>query len=77
MVEGRTGWQYEDAEQFAAHLASLLDTPRRRGTMSLAAREHARATCGAQEFGRSVLEVYRQSLQRRAPRIIARPVVTA
>ena len=45
--------------------------------MSLAAREHARATCGAQEFGRSVLEVYRQSLQRRAPRIISRPVVTA
>ena len=77
VLEGRTGWQYEDAEEFSAHLASLLDAPRRQEKMSLEAREHARATCGAQEFGRSVLEVYRQSLHRRSPRIIARPVVTA
>ena len=45
--------------------------------MAAAAREHAQATCGAQDFGRHVLEVYRQSLRRRPARIISRPVVTA
>ena len=77
VVEGRTGWQYEDAEQFSAHLSALLDGPRRREEMATAAREHAQATCGAQDFGRHVLEVYRQSLRRRPARIISRPVVTA
>src|SRR5699024_9652358 len=77
VIEGRTGWQYEDAEQFSAHLSALLDDPRRREEMATAAREHAQATCGAQDFGRHVLEVYRQSLRRRPARIISRPVVTA
>src|SRR5690606_4525783 len=77
VVAGRTGWQYEDAEQFSAHLSTLLDGPRRREEMAAAAREHAQATCGAQDFGRHVLEVYRQSLRRRPARIISRPVVTA
>lgn len=77
VVEGRTGWQYEDSEQFSAHLSALLDGPRRREEMATAAREHAQATCGAQDFGRHVLEVYRQSLRRRPARIISRPVVAA
>jgi 1,2-diacylglycerol 3-alpha-glucosyltransferase len=77
VVEGSTGWQYEDAEQFSAHLAALLDAPQRRADMSAAAREHAIATCGAQDFGRAVLAVYRQSLRRKAPRVISRAAVTA
>ncbi len=77
VLEGRTGWQYEDAAQFSAHLDTLLDAPRRREEMSLTAREHAAATCGAQQFGRRVLDVYRQSLRRRPARIISRPVMSA
>ncbi|WP_114855076.1 glycosyltransferase family 4 protein [Brachybacterium sp. YJGR34] len=71
VLEGRTGWQYEETAQFSAHLDELLDDPARRARMSAAALEHARATCGAQEFGRAVLEVYQQARRRRTARLSA------
>ncbi|MGP9537518.1 glycosyltransferase family 4 protein [Brachybacterium sp. AOP43-C2-M15] len=77
VVEGRTGWQFEDAAQFTEHLSALLDDPRRRGQMARAAVEHARATCGAAEFGRRVLDVYQQVRRGRSPRIIGRQAVAA
>ena len=77
VIAGRTGWQFETAGEFSARLDELLDdAPLRRG-MSLAAAEHARATCGAQEFGRAVLGVYQQVLRRRSPQIIASRTVVA
>jgi len=77
VLEDRTGWQYETPEQFRAHLAQLLEDPHRREEMSLAAAEHARATCGAETFGSRVLDVYREAIGRRTPRIIAPQAVVA
>jgi 1,2-diacylglycerol 3-alpha-glucosyltransferase len=77
VLEGRTGWQFEDAEQFTAHLDSLLDDGARHEQMSAAALEHAGATCGAQEFGRSVLAVYQQVRAARAPQLLHREPVPA
>lgn len=77
VLEGRTGWQYEDAAQFTAHLSALLEDPALRERMSAAALAHARATCGAREFGRGVLDVYQQILRHRPPQIIARTAVSA
>ncbi|MDN5688725.1 MAG: glycosyltransferase [Brachybacterium sp.] len=77
VIAGRTGWQYETAAEFSTRLDELLDDEPLRGQMSLAAAEHARATCGAPEFGRAVLGVYQQVLRRRSPQIIAPRAVAA
>ncbi|MDN5600206.1 MAG: glycosyltransferase family 4 protein [Brachybacterium sp.] len=77
VVEGVTGWQFEGPAQFTARLTSLLDDPRGREQMSRAALERARTTCGAQEFGRSVLGVYQQARERRAPLMLRREAVPA
>src|SRR5699024_3197675 len=77
VVEGVTGWQFEDPGQFTARLHSLLEEPRVREQMSRAALDHARSTCDAQEFGRSVLAVYQQARERRAPLITRREAVPA
>ncbi|WP_245851306.1 glycosyltransferase family 4 protein [Brachybacterium vulturis] len=77
VVEGVTGWQFEGPAQFTARLNALLDDPRGRTQMAHAALEHARATCGAQEFGRSVLGVYQQARERRAPLLLGREAVPA
>lgn len=77
VLEGRTGWQFEDAAQFTAQLGALLDDPQRRAEMSAAALEHAQATCGAGDFGRGVLEVYQQVSLRRSPRLVGRQAVAA
>ncbi|MDN5898993.1 MAG: glycosyltransferase family 4 protein [Brachybacterium sp.] len=77
VVEDVTGWQFEGPEQFTSRLSSLLDDPHGREQMSRAALEHARATCDAQEFGRSVLDVYQQARRRRAPLIARRETVPA
>src|SRR5699024_1303469 len=61
VVEGVAGWQFEGPGQFTARLHSLLEDPRGREQMSRAALDHARSTCDAQEFGRSVLAVYQQA----------------
>lgn len=74
VLEGRTGWLYEDAAQFTACLDSLLDEPLRREQMAVAALEHSHATFGAQEFGRHVLEVYQRAVDRRAPILRREPV---
>lgn len=70
VVEGRTGWQFESAAQFAACLDALLDDPALHAGMVRAALAHAGATCGATEFGRGVLAVYRQAQGGRAPRLL-------
>ena len=77
VLDGRTGWQYEDPGEFTALLGSLLDDPRRHAAMSAAAIEHARATCGAQQFARAVMEVYGQVRRRRSRRVIARTAMVA
>ncbi|MBP2382346.1 glycosyltransferase family 4 protein [Brachybacterium sacelli] len=77
VIAGRTGWQYETSAEFSARLETLLDDPALRRTMSAEAAEHARATCGASEFGRAVLAVYQQVLRRRSPQIIATKAVAA
>lgn len=77
VIEGRTGWQFEDAAQFTAGLSSLLDDSQRWEQMASDALDHARATCGAQEFGAQVLEVYRLVRQSRVPQLAGREVVAA
>ena len=77
VIAGRTGWQYETAAEFSSRLDELLDDGALRREMSRAAVEHARATCGAQEFGQAVLEVYQQVQRRRSPLIIAPQAVAA
>lgn len=77
VVEGVTGWQFEGPAQFTTRLNSLLDDRRGREQMSLAALDRARATCDAQEFGRSVLSVYQQARERRTPLIVRREAVPA
>ena len=77
ILEGRTGWQYEDSAQFAAQLDRLLGEPMRREQMAVAALEHAHATFGAQEFGRQALSVYQQARARRSPQIIRHELVAA
>lgn len=77
ILEGRTGWQYEDAAQFSTQLDSLLDDPLRREQMAVAALEHAHATFGGEKFGRHVLDVYEQARERRSPQIIRRQPVAA
>ncbi|WP_245822684.1 glycosyltransferase family 4 protein [Brachybacterium avium] len=77
VVEDVTGWQFEGPGQFTSRLHSLLDDPRRREQMARAALERARTTCDAQEFGRSVLDVYQQARQRRAPLLARREAVPA
>lgn len=77
VVEGVTGWQFEDSAQFTDRLGALLDFPELRERMSRAALEHARDTCDAQEFGREVLAVYHQAQERRAPLIVRREAVPA
>ena len=74
VIDGSTGWQFEGAEQFTAHLSALLDEPWRREEMSREALAHARATCGAAEFALAVLEVYQQARRLRSPRIIRQSV---
>lgn len=73
VLDGETGWQVEGAEEFCRRLDELLDDDISREAMSGAALRHAHATCGAREFGAAVLEVYKQVLARRSPRILARP----
>ena len=77
ILEGRTGWQYEDSAQFAAQLDRLLGEPMRREQMAVAALEHAHAAFGAQEFGRQALSVYQQARARRSPQIIRDELVAA
>ncbi|WP_394216071.1 glycosyltransferase family 4 protein [Brachybacterium vulturis] len=77
VVEGVTGWQFEGPAQFTDRLNSLLDDPRGRTQMAHAALDHARATCGAQEFARSVLGVYQQAREHRAPLLLGRDAVPA
>ena len=77
ILEGRTGWQYEDSAQFAAQLDRLLGEPMRREQMAVAALEHAHAAFGAQEFGRQALSVYQQARARRSPQIIRHELVAA
>jgi len=77
VVEGSTGWQFENTAQFTARLHMLLDEPRRRERMSRAAVAHAQATCSAQVFGRDVLDVYQRARQRRAPLVMIREAVPA
>ena len=77
VLEGRTGWQIEGAEEFAARLETLLEDPSLQAEMSAAAVSHAVATCGASEFGRAVLDVYGSALQRSGPQIITRQAVAA
>ncbi|HJB09524.1 MAG TPA: glycosyltransferase family 4 protein [Candidatus Brachybacterium merdavium] len=77
ILDGRTGWQVDTAEEFVARLGTVLDDARLREQMSAAAIAHAHASCGAESFGRSVLEVYQQSRLPRSPRIIAREAVAA
>ncbi|MGY5763697.1 glycosyltransferase family 4 protein [Brachybacterium sp. DNPG3] len=68
VVDGRTGWQYEDADEFVRRAAALLDDPALRAQMSDAAVEHAQATCSSAAFGRAVLSTYHGCLEsRRAP----------
>ncbi|WP_345078477.1 glycosyltransferase family 4 protein [Brachybacterium paraconglomeratum] len=77
ILDGLTGWQYEDSAQFSAHLGALLDDPLRREQMSVAALEHSHATFGDQEFARKVLEVYEQVHAQRSPLILRRQPVAA
>ena len=77
VVEGVTGWQFEGSAQFTTRLNALLDDPREREQMSRAALDRARTTCDAQEFGRSVLGVYQQARERRAPLIVRHEPVPA
>ncbi|MFC7373734.1 MULTISPECIES: glycosyltransferase [unclassified Brachybacterium] len=77
VLDGRTGHQYETAAEFTQHLSALLDDPRTRREMAAAAVEHAAATFGARRFGRSVLEVYQQTLLRHSPRVITRMAAVA
>ncbi|MFC0674153.1 glycosyltransferase family 4 protein [Brachybacterium hainanense] len=66
VVEGVTGFCFEDAAGFAAGLDRLLSSSALRATMSAGALEHARRTCGADAFARSVEDVYRGVIARRA-----------
>lgn len=77
ILDGRTGWQYEDAAQFSTHLSALLDDPLRREQMSVAALEHSHATFGDQEFARSVLAVYEQVHAQRSPLLLREQPVAA
>lgn len=77
IIDGRTGWQYQDAAQFSDQLSALLDDPLRREQMSVAALEHAHATFGDQDFARSVLNVYEQVNAQRPPLIDHRESVAA
>lgn len=72
ILEGRTGWQFEDADQFVPRLRTLLDDPVRREVMALSALEHAEASCGAARFGRSVLDVYQQVRRSPGPLLLPR-----
>ena len=77
VLDGRTGWQVDTAEEFVARLGEVLDDARLRERMSAAAISHAHASCGAEAFGRSVLEVYQHSRRRHSPRTIAAEAVAA
>lgn len=77
ILDGITGWQYEDAAQFSTHLSAMLDDPLRREQLSVAALEHSHATFGDQEFARNVLNVYEQVHAQRSPRVLRRQPVAA
>lgn len=62
VLDGRTGWKIDETAEFTQRLDSLLDDPELHEAMSQAAVVHAAATCGAGDFGRSVLGVYEQTL---------------
>lgn len=69
VIDGRTGWQYDDAGGFVRLASALLDDPSLRERMSRASVEHARSTCGSAAFGRDVLEMYRELLESRRSRL--------
>lgn len=73
VLDGRTGWQYETAAEFTRHLDALVSDRPARAAMAAQSVAHAGATCGAREFGRSVLDVYQQARARRSPRVLALP----
>ncbi|GAB4096523.1 glycosyltransferase family 4 protein [Brachybacterium squillarum] len=72
VVDGRTGWQYDGAADFAAHLDQMLGDDLLRAAMSHEGVAHVHATFGSRAFGSSVLSVYRSAIERRSPlRVLA------
>ncbi|UYG16729.1 glycosyltransferase family 4 protein [Brachybacterium huguangmaarense] len=67
VLDGITGWQYEEAGEFAYRLSDLLDHDADRARMSRSAAAHAHETCGSDAFGRGALEVYRDVIAARRP----------
>lgn len=66
VIEGETGHCYEDAAGFERGLSAIADSSAQHELMAAAALEHARTTCGAEAFARSVLDVYSGVIARRA-----------
>lgn len=62
VLDGRTGWQVDDAAEFSRRLDTLLDDPELHEQLSTTGVAHAVTAFGAGDFGRSVLEVYEQTL---------------
>lgn len=65
VLEGETGYCYDDAAGFERGLAALAESSARRAEMAAAALAHARRTCSAESFARAVLDVYCQVVARR------------
>lgn len=64
VLEGTTGWQYDDEQEFAYRLGDLAGHPDERARMAGAAVRHAHETCGAETFARRTVEVYEDVLAR-------------
>jgi len=62
VLDGRTGWQVDDAAGFSRRLDTLLDDPELHEQMAAAGVTHAATAFGAGDFGSSVLEVYQQTM---------------
>lgn len=57
VVDGVTGWQYDDESGFINHLRTMVD-PQARGAMVHTCVSHAADACGSRSFGQRVLDSY-------------------
>lgn len=64
VLDGITGWQYADEQEFTYRLADLADHRAGRERMARAAAVHAHATCGSEAFARTMIGVYEDALSR-------------
>ncbi|GAB2532415.1 glycosyltransferase family 4 protein [Brachybacterium huguangmaarense] len=67
VLDGITGWQYEEPAEFGYRLADLVENDGTREAMARAAAEHARVSCSAADFGRAALDVYGEAIAARRP----------